>query len=132
MKRAGAWLGTAGGVLAVLAPKGLCPMCIAASSGVLSALGLRFLLDDSIMRWVLAGLLAMALLFFFMRARNAERWGLFGLAVSGSVLVYAGWFVETSPILYAGTVLLSAAAVLNLRKPRDETSLPVTVEGATR
>ena len=130
MKQAAAtWLGPVGGVLAVLVPKGLCPLCLAASSSVLSTLGLSFLANDAVMRWLLAGLLLVALIFFFVRARNAERWGLFGLAVAGSALVYAGWLFTVAIILYGGTALLSAAAVLNLRKPRDNSSLPSTAEG---
>lgn len=130
MKRGiGTWFGPVGGVLAVLLPKGVCPLCLAASGSVLSMLGLSFLANDAVMRWLLLGLLLVALIFFFLRARNAERWGLFWLAVAGSVLVYAGWLATVSFILYCGTALLSAAAVLNLRKPRDESSLPLTAEG---
>lgn len=117
MKRtAAAWLGPLGGVLAVLIPKGVCPLCIAASGSVLSTLGLSFLASDGVMRWLLLGLLLVALIVFFIRARAAERWGLFWLAVAGSVLVYAGWLAALSIVLYGGTALLSAAAVLNLRK----------------
>jgi hypothetical protein len=125
------WLGPLGGVLAVLVPKGICPVCIATSGSVLSTLGLSFLADDAIMRWLLAGILLVALLAFFVRARNKERWGLFWTAVAGSVLVYAGWLLSSSIILYSGTALLSAAAILNLRRPREEAPLPVSTARGT-
>lgn len=41
-KNVAQWFSSAGGVLAVLAPKGLCPVCIAASGGLLTSLGLGF------------------------------------------------------------------------------------------
>lgn len=119
--KAASWFGALGGVLAVLVPKALCPLCVAASGSVLSALGLSFLADDKIMRWLLAGLLSIALLVFFLRARSKGRWGLFWVSVAGAALVYGGWFVGSEIALYSGTGTLTVAAVLNLRAPRDRT-----------
>lgn len=124
--KAGGILGPVGGVLAVLVPKGICPLCLSASGSVLPALGLSFLADSSIMRWVLAVLLLLSLFAFFVTARNKERWLVFAIAVAGAVLVYVGWLLTSSVTLYGGTALMLTASILNLKKPRDEAPLPVT------
>lgn len=125
--KAAGWLGPVGGVLAVLVPKGICPICLAMSGSVLSSLGLSFLANDAIMRWLLAGILAIALLAFFVSARRKERWAMFGIAVAGALLVYGGWMFTSTIGVYGGSSLLVVASLLNLWKPRE--ALPVSNEG---
>ena len=125
--KAAGWLGPVGGVLAVLAPKGLCPICIASSGSVLSSLGLTFLADDAVMRWLLAGILGIALLAFFVAARRKERWVMFMIAAAGAVAVYGGWFFASTFAIYSGSALLVISSMLNLWKPRV-TSLPLSTE----
>ena len=115
---AGSWLGAVGSVLAILVPKGLCPMCVAASGSVLSTLGLTFLADGAIMQWLLAVLLGAGLLALMLSARSKGRWLPFWLAVAGSVGVYAGWFFKAPSALYPGVALLVAASLVNLKKRR--------------
>lgn len=132
-EKAAGWMGPLGGVVAVLVPKGACPICLATSGSVLSSLGLSFLANDPIMRWVLLGALSIAIFAFFVRARRKERWGLFWAAAIGSVLVYAGWLLSFSIALYGGTMILSAASILNLRRPRDAAQPSFsTLEGTSR
>lgn len=125
--KAAGWLGPFGGVLAVLVPKGICPICLATSGSVLSSLGLSFLANDSIMRWLLAGILGIALLAFFLSARRKERWAMFGIAVAGASLVYGGWTFTSTIAVYGGSALLVVASFLNLWKPSDA-ALPLTNE----
>lgn len=130
--KAGGLLGPIGGVLAVLIPKGICPLCLTASGSILPALGLSFLADSAIMRWLLAALLLLSLYTFFLSARNKERWHLFAIASAGAVLVYVGWLLSSSVTLYGGTAVMLTASILNLRRPRDEAQLPFTpAEGTT-
>ena len=76
--------------------------------------------------------LLLAVTAFFIRARNGECWGLFWMAVAGSALVYGGWLFTAPISLYGRTALLSAASILNLRKSRDESSVPLsTTEGTS-
>ena len=123
--KAAGWFGPVGGVLAVLVPKGICPMCLASSGSILPAIGLGFLAEDGVMRWLLPALLVLSLLAFFVSSRNKERWGPFAIAAAGCVLVYLGWFFSTSVLLYSGTGFLVVASLLNLRKPREESTHPV-------
>ncbi len=130
--KAGGLLGPVGGVLAVLIPKGICPLCLTTSGSILPALGLSFLANSSIMRWVLAALLLLSLYTFFISARNKERWHVFAIALTGAVLVYVGWLLTSSVTLYSGTAVMLTASILNLRKVRDESQLPFTpAEGST-
>ena len=130
--KAGGVLGPVGGVLAVLIPKGICPLCLSTSGSILPAIGLSFLADSAIMRWVLAGLLSLSLFAFFVSARNKERWSIFVIAAVGAVLVYVGWLLSSSVTLYGGTAVMLTASILNLKKPRDESPLPLSsVEGTT-
>ena len=124
--KAGGLLGPVGGVLAVLIPKGICPLCLTTSGSILPALGLSFLANSSIMRWVLAALLLLSLYTFFISARNKERWHVFAIALTGAVLVYVGWLIASSVTLYSGTAVMLTASILNLRKVRDESQLPFT------
>ena len=124
--KAGGLLGPVGGVLAVLIPKGICPLCLTTSGSILPALGLSFLANSSIMRWVLAALLLLSLYTFFISARNKERWHVFAIALTGAVLVYVGWLSTSSVTLYSGTAVMLTASILNLKKPRDESPLPFT------
>ncbi len=124
--KAGGLLGPVGGVLAVLIPKGICPLCLTTSGSILPALGLGFLANSSIMRWVLAALLLLSLYTFFISARNKDRWHVFAIALTGAVLVYVGWLLTSSVTLYSGTAVMLTASILNLRKVRDESPLPFT------
>lgn len=120
-RAAGHWLGSAGGVLALLAPKGFCPICVAASGGVLSSIGLGFLAVDSVVRWLLPATLALGLAGFFFAVRRHRRWWLFAIAAAGAVVLYGGWLFALAPVLYGGMVLLLAASALNFwsqRHPR--------------
>ena len=121
--KAVSWLGPVGGALAVLVPKGICPLCLATSGSVLSSLGLTFLANDNVMRWLLAGILCIALLAFFISARRKERWIMFAVAITGALAVYGGWMLDSTIAVYSGSALLVIASVLNLWKPR-EASLP--------
>lgn len=124
--KAGAWVGPLGGVLAVLVPKGICPICLATSGSILPAIGLGFLAEDGVMRWLLPIVLLFSLLAFFVSARNRERWIPFALAATGCLFVYLGWFFTASVLLYGGTGLLVFAVLANLRKPREDSTVPIT------
>jgi hypothetical protein len=110
-------------VLAVLVPKGVCPICLATSGSVLSSLGLTFLANAAIMRWLLAVLLGISLLALFVSARRKERWSMFAVAVAGALAVYAGWMTASKIAVYGGSALLVIASLLNVWKP-PEASLP--------
>lgn len=115
------WLTSTGGALALLAPKGLCPICVAASGGLLSSIGLGFLAVNGVIQWVLPLTLTAGLLGLFFASRAHRRWWVFGSGIAGSAVLYGGWLVTSAPILYSGMAVLLAASAFNLwsqRHPR--------------
>ena len=112
------WLGSIGGVLALLAPKGLCPLCVAASGGALASIGLGFLAVNSVIHWVLPITLALGLLGLFFASRRHRRWWVFALGVVGSLVLYGGWLLSFSPVLYGGMALLIIASAFNFWSQR--------------
>ncbi|WP_437723537.1 MerC domain-containing protein [Sorangium sp. So ce861] len=103
-----------GGVLAVLMPKGLCPICVAASGGLLASLGLGFLLVERNVRWILGVTLTIGLVGLVLSARRHRRW--WTLAVGGVAVAttMTGRLLLNEPVLYGGMVLLVAAMAADL------------------
>ena len=115
-----------GAVLSML-PSFTCPACIAAYAGVLSALGLGFVLREEflaplIVVCLLAGVASMAT-----SGRAHGRAGPLVLTILGSLLVAAGRLVWSVPALvYGGAALLVGTSIWNLwlkRTPRVEADL---------
>lgn len=99
---------------AALLPKVACPACWPAYGGILSILGLGFLLDATWLLPATATFLAVALAALAFRART--RRGYLPLCVGsvGAVVVLAGKFVfDREAAMYAGIGLLVAASIWN-------------------
>jgi len=103
------WLSSVGTVLAVVIPKGLCPICIAASGGVLASLGLGFLLVERNVRWILAVTLTIGLAGFVLSARRHRRWWTVALGTVAALVTMTGRLLLSDVILYGGMVLLVGA-----------------------
>lgn len=108
------WFASVGGVLAVIAPKGLCPICVAASGGLLASLGLGFLAVEANIRWILAVTLSLGLLGLVLSARRHRRWWTVALGTLGALLAMSGRLALVSALLYGGMVLLMAALASDL------------------
>lgn len=108
------WLSSVGGVLAVLMPKGLCPICVAASGGMLASLGLGFLLVERNVRWILGVTLVIGLVGFILSARRHRRWWTIAVGATAAVTTMAGRLFLNEPVLYGGMVLLVGAMAADL------------------
>lgn len=108
------WFTSVGGILAVIAPKGLCPICIAASGGLLASLGLGFLAVERNIRWMLAVTLTLGIVGLALSARRHRRWWTVGLGAAGAALALTGRFVLLDVLLYGGMVLLTGALASDL------------------
>ena len=108
------WFTSVGGVLAVIAPKGLCPVCVAASGGLLASLGLGFLAVEANIRWILAVTLSLGLVGLIVSARRHRRWWTVALGAAGAVTAMLGRFTLINAVLYGGMVLLMAALASDL------------------
>lgn len=107
-------LATLPGIGLAFLPKIACPACWPAYAGVLSSLGLGFLVD---VRWLLpltAMFLLIAIFALGFRAGRRRGFGPFFIGVGASAIVLVGKFIfESGPAMYAGLGLLVAASIWN-------------------
>ena len=95
-------------------PVGLCPACWPAYAGLLSAVGLSFLLDATYLFPLTAVLLASAVGALAVAARTRRGYGPFVLGVAASGVLLFGKFVYQSDVaMYLGLAVLVTAAVWN-------------------
>ncbi|MFQ5494550.1 MAG: MerC domain-containing protein [Phycisphaerae bacterium] len=119
-----AWLQTVIAVPAAvlpLLPSFSCPVCVAAYAGLLSSLGLGFLLTDRVQRPLILAFLVVSIAGVGWAARQHKRVGPFLLVLLGSVAIVAGRLIwNLTPALYAGVVCLVVGSVWNLilKRPR--------------
>lgn len=107
-------LATVPGIAIAFLPKLACPACWPAYAGVLSAVGLGFLLDDAYLFPMTASFLVIAVGALAWRARHRHGWGPAGIGLVASGIVIGGKFVFGSDLaMYAGIVLLVAASIWN-------------------
>ena len=108
------FLATLPGVGAAVLPVGACPACWPAYAGVLSALGLSFLLKPVYLLPLIGVLLGFALFSLVFRARQRRGYGPLFLGLTAATAVLAGKFISGfAPGFYVGIVLLIVASVWN-------------------
>ncbi|MCH7591704.1 MAG: MerC domain-containing protein [Planctomycetes bacterium] len=119
-----AWLQTLIAVPAAvlpLLPSFSCPVCVAAYAGLLSSLGLGFLLTDRVQRPLIVAFLIVSVAGVGWAGRQYQSVGPSILVLLGSAAIIAGRLVwSVTPALYVGVVCLVAGTVWNmiLKRPR--------------
>lgn len=99
---------------ATLLPVGLCPACWPAYAGLLSAVGLGFLLDATYLFPLTATLLAMAVGSLAIGAKSRRGYGPFVLGVAASALVLLGKFLyQSNAAMYLGLAVLVTTSAYN-------------------
>jgi len=102
------------GIGAAFLPKVACPACWPAYAGVLSSVGLGFLLDTTYLLPLTAVFLAIAVGALAYRAKRRRGYLPFLVGVAAAVVVLVGKFTfESDPAMYAGLAILVAASVWN-------------------
>ena len=100
------------GISVCLLPKLACPACWPAYAGLLSSLGLGFLISTAYLLPLTAGFLVVALGTIALRARNRRGYGpfLIGLAAAGAILL-AKFAWQSNPVMYSalGVLVMSSA-----------------------
>ncbi len=118
-------LGVLPGVGFALLPKIACPACWPAYAGVLTSLGLGFLMD---VRWLLpltAVFLLIAVAALGFRAGQRRGYGPLFAGLGASAIVLVGKFgFESDAAMYAGLGLLVAASIWNTWPRRATSSCP--------
>lgn len=109
-------------------PKIACPACWPAYAGVLTSLGLGFLLD---VRWLFpltAAFLLIAVVALGFRAQRRRGFGPFFVGLGAAAIVLAGKFgFENDLAMYAGLGLLVAASIWNTWPRRATPACPACI-----
>lgn len=119
-----------GGAFALL-PKLACPACWPAYAGLLSSMGLGFLLDTRYLFPLTAAFLTLAVAALAFDARARRGYVPFGLGLAAAVAVLAGKFaVDSNAAMYGGIGLLVAASAWNAwpRRQGDAARCPKCVQ----
>ncbi len=108
-----------------LLPSFSCPVCIAAYAGVLSSLGLGFMLSDRVQRPLIIFFLTVMLGSVVLATRQHRRLGPICVVLLGVLAVVAARIVWNVPwLVYAGVALLVAGTVWNLILKRARRPAP--------
>jgi hypothetical protein len=119
------------GIVVSALPFGGCPACWPVYGGVLSSLGLGFLLSREYLLPVTVLFLAVAVLLLGRRAQDRRGYGPLLLGLIASALVIAGKFdIESDVIAYAGVGLLVLSSVWNAWPRRVAASCPKSLSGS--
>jgi hypothetical protein len=103
------------GVGVSLLPKLICPLCWPAYAGIVSMLGLGFLISTTYLFPLTAALLALAVASLTFRASRRRGLGPFWLGLAGAISVLAGkFYLGSTFITYAGVGLLVLASLWNV------------------
>jgi len=115
------------GIGVSILPKLACPACWPAYAGLLTSVGLGFLISAVYLLPLTAAFLVVALIAMVFRARDRHGYGPFvlGIVAAGGVLI--GKFVwESNPIMYGAVALLIISSLWNAwprrGTPKRETS----------
>lgn len=97
-----------------LLPKLACPMCWPAYAGLLSAIGLGFLISTAYLLPITTAFLLVAVAMLGFRASARRGYGPMLLGAGASAAVLSGKFVlEAGAVMYGGLALLVAASIWN-------------------
>jgi len=112
------------GIGVSLLPKLACPLCWPAYAGLLSSIGLGFLISTRYLLPLTAAFLALALAALAFRAGKRHGYGPFLVGLLASLLVVIGKFEwESNPAVYGAIGLLILAALWNAWPTRDPQNL---------
>jgi hypothetical protein len=116
------------GVGVSLLPKLICPLCWPAYAGLLSTLGLGFLISTAYLVPLTAALLALAVGSLAFRASRRRGFAPFWLGLTAAVFVLAGkFYIESAPVTYTGVGLLVLASLWNAWPRRDDAICPACI-----
>jgi hypothetical protein len=112
-------LGVLPGLGIALLPKLACPACWPAYAGLLSALGLNFLIEVRHLFLVTSVFLLFAVGALGFRAKLRQGYGPFLTGATAAVLVLLGKFtIGSEPVTYVGLGLLLVASLWNCWRPK--------------
>lgn len=116
------------GIGVSLMPKLICPLCWPAYAGVLSTVGLGFLVNARNLLIVTGAFLIIAVSALAFRARRRRGYGpaVAGLAAS-AVIIFGKFYLESPAAVYAALGILIAVSIWNSWPVRPAVSCPQCV-----
>src|SRR5436190_21013774 len=112
------------GIGVALLPKLLCPLCWPLCAGVVSSVGLGFLIGTTYLLPITSAFLVLTLAILGFRANQRRGYGpfLIGLVASAAVLI-GKFYLDSNPLVYGGVGLLVVASLWNALPRRKETAV---------
>jgi hypothetical protein len=108
------WL-TAPGISVALLPKLACPLCWPFYSGIVSSVGLGFLISTKYLLALTIALFILTLAVLAFHAKQRRRYEPFALGIIGAMAVLIGKFgVESNAVTFTGIVVLVVASAWNM------------------
>jgi len=117
------WM-TVPGIGVAMLPKLLCPLCWPLYAGVVSSVGLGFLIGTTYLLPITSAFLVvtLAVLGFGAKKRRGYRPLLLGAVASAAVLI-GKFYLDSNPLVYGGVGLLVVASLWNALPRRKETAV---------
>src|SRR5947207_6769648 len=110
------------GIGVALLPKLFCPLCWPLYAGVVSSIGLGFLVGTTYLLPITSVFLILTLAVLGFRAKQRRGFGPFLLGVAGSIAILIGkFYLESKPVMYGGVGVLAVASVWNALPRRAKT-----------
>src|SRR6266436_10097398 len=105
---------TVPGIGVALLPKLICALCWPLYAGIVSSVGLGFLIGTAYLLPITSAFLILTLAVLGLRAKQRQGYGPFvaGIVASGAILI-GKFFLESSPIMYIGVGGLMVASAWN-------------------
>ena len=102
------------GIGVALLPKLICPLCWPLYAGIVSSIGLGFLIGTAYLVPITSAFLILTLAVLGFRAEQRRGYGplVAGVVASAAVLI-GKFFLESSPMMYSGAGLLLVASAWN-------------------
>jgi hypothetical protein len=98
----------------VLIAKASCPFCYPAVVGILTSLGLGFLLEGKYFYILLSGFLGISVFGLFYKARSRRGYAPFLVGVLGAYFILISQVIRAEGLFYLGFIILLLASVWNL------------------
>ena len=115
------------GIGVALLPKLFCPLCWPLYAGVVSSVGLGFLVGTTYLIPITSVFLILTLAVLAFRARQRRGFGpfLIGLVASAAVLI-GKFYLESNALVYGGVGLLVVASLWNAFPRRTKTIVQIS------
>ncbi len=119
------------GIAFAMLPKLACPACWPAYAGLLSSLGLGFLVQTKYMLPMTILFLLFAVAALFIHARSRKSYGPVFVGIVAAIIVLSGKFqFDSDAAMYGGIGLLVAASVWNVWPRRKDSECPACITNA--